>query len=106
DYEGSSAIDGDWLDLSGIREYQQIGIYSVDNGERFTTSDRGAEAGAHNLADNAAAPHTAYVGRRLVICAYAHYAEAELDDHTPRVLCIGADGALSHTSNAIPVQLA
>ena len=46
------------------------------------------------------------MGHRLIICAYAHYAEAELDDHTPRVLYIGADGALSHTSNAIPVQLA
>ncbi|MCT1094612.1 aspartate 1-decarboxylase [Pseudomonas aeruginosa] len=37
DYEGSCAIDGDWLDLSGIREYEQIQIYNVDNGERFTT---------------------------------------------------------------------
>ena len=24
DYEGSCAIDGDWLDMSGIREYEQI----------------------------------------------------------------------------------
>uniref|UniRef100_UPI0030DCEBCB aspartate 1-decarboxylase n=1 Tax=Pseudomonas sp. EA_5y_Pfl2_R50 TaxID=3088691 RepID=UPI0030DCEBCB len=36
DYEGSCAIDGEWLDLSGIREYEQIQIYNVDNGERFT----------------------------------------------------------------------
>ena len=33
DYEGSCAIDGEWLDLSGIREYEQIQIYNVDNGE-------------------------------------------------------------------------
>ncbi|MBU0836508.1 MAG: aspartate 1-decarboxylase, partial [Gammaproteobacteria bacterium] len=37
DYEGSCAIDGEWLDLAGIREYEQIQIYNVDNGERFTT---------------------------------------------------------------------
>lgn len=36
-YEGSCAIDGSLLDLSGIREYQQIDIYNVNNGERFTT---------------------------------------------------------------------
>ena len=40
DYEGSCAIDGEWLDLAGIREYEQIQIYNVDNGERFTTSTR------------------------------------------------------------------
>ena len=34
------------------------------------------------------------------------YSEAELDEHTPRVLYHAADGSLSHTSNAIPVQLA
>lgn len=28
DYEGSCAIDGEWLDLSGIREYEQIQIYT------------------------------------------------------------------------------
>ena len=28
-YEGSCAIDDDFLDVSGIREYQQINIYNV-----------------------------------------------------------------------------
>jgi len=28
DYEGSCAIDGDLLDLAGIREYEQIQIYT------------------------------------------------------------------------------
>lgn len=106
DYEGSCAIDGDWLDLSGIREYEQIQIYNVDNGERFTTYAIRGEAGSRIISVNGAAAHKADVGHRLIICAYGHYAEAEVDDHTPRVLYIGADGALSHTSNAIPVQLA
>ncbi len=34
-YEGSCAIDGDLLDCAGIREYEQIHIYNVNNGERF-----------------------------------------------------------------------
>lgn len=31
-YEGSCAIDGDLLDASGIREYEQVHIRDVDNG--------------------------------------------------------------------------
>ena len=36
-YEGSCAIDETLLDAADIREYQQIEIYNVTNGERFTT---------------------------------------------------------------------
>ena len=36
-YEGSCAIDEDLLDAADIKEYQQIDIYNVNNGERFTT---------------------------------------------------------------------
>ena len=37
-YEGSCAIDETLLDGADIREYQQIEIYNVTNGERFTTT--------------------------------------------------------------------
>ncbi len=106
DYEGSCAIDGDWLDLAGIREYEQIQIYNVDNGERFTTYAIRGEEGSRIISVNGAAAHKAGVGHRLIICAYAHYSEAELASFKPHVLYMGADGELSHTSNAIPVQVA
>ncbi|QPI08787.1 aspartate 1-decarboxylase [Stutzerimonas stutzeri] len=106
DYEGSCAIDGEWLDLAGIREYEQIQIYNVDNGERFTTYAIRGEEGSRIISVNGAAAHKAGVGHRLIICAYAHYSEAELTNFKPHVLYMGADGELSHTSNAIPVQVA
>ena len=37
EYEGSCAIDGKLLAAAGIREYEQIHIYNVANGERFVT---------------------------------------------------------------------
>lgn len=106
DYEGSCAIDGDWLDLAGIREYEQIQIYNVDNGERFTTYAIRGEQGSRMISVNGAAAHKADVGNRVIICAYAHFSEAELASFKPHVLYMGADGELSHTSNAIPVQVA
>ena len=37
-YDGSCAIDAELLALSGMREFEQIDIYNVTNGERFTTT--------------------------------------------------------------------
>jgi aspartate 1-decarboxylase len=106
DYEGSCAIDGEWLDLSGIREYEQIQIYNVDNGERFTTYAIRGEEGSRIISVNGAAAHKAKVGDRVIICAYAHYSEADLLNFKPRMLYMAPGNELSHTSNAIPVQLA
>ncbi len=106
DYEGSCAIDGDWLDLAGIREYEQIQIYNIDNGERFTTYAIRAEEGSQVISVNGAAAHKAGVGHRLIICTYAQYSEAELAVHKPQMLYFSPDNQLSHTSRAIPVQVA
>lgn len=106
DYEGSCAIDGDWLDMSGIREYEQIDIYNVTNGERFTTYAIRGEAGSKMISVNGAAAHKAAVGDILIICAYCLYDENEVETHEPRLLYMAADGSLSHSSNAIPIQLA
>jgi aspartate 1-decarboxylase len=106
DYEGSCAIDGEWLDLAGIREYEQIQIYNVDNGKRFTTYAIRAEDGSKTISVNGAAAHQADVGDRVIICAYASYSEAELATFKPRMLYMAPGNVLSHTSNAIPVQVA
>ena len=34
-YEGSCAIDARLLELAGIREYERIEIYNINNGKRF-----------------------------------------------------------------------
>ena len=106
DYDGSCAIDSNLLDASGIREYEQIQIYNVDNGERFTTYAIRGEEGSRMISVNGAAAHKAKVGDRVIICAYAHYSEAELVNFKPRMLYMAPGNELSHTSNAIPVQLA
>ncbi|MFC3285578.1 aspartate 1-decarboxylase [Litchfieldella rifensis] len=105
-YEGSCAIDGDLLDLAGIRENEQIQIYNVENGQRFTTYAIRGEEGSRIISVNGAAAHLASVGDRVIICSYAHYSEAELDDHQPALVYLQQGNAVSHTSHAIPVQLA
>ncbi len=105
-YEGSCAIDGELLDLSGILEYEQIHLYNVTNGERFSTYAIRAEEGSRIISINGAAAHKAGVGDRIIICAYAIYTPAEVENFKPRLIYCNADNSISHTMNAIPVQLA
>ncbi|GAA0576401.1 aspartate 1-decarboxylase [Halomonas salifodinae] len=105
-YEGSCAIDGELLDMAGIRENEQIQIYNVENGQRFTTYAIRAEEGSRIISVNGAAAHLAGVEDRVIICSYAHYSEAELDSHQPALVYLQEGNTVSHTSNAIPVQLA
>jgi aspartate 1-decarboxylase len=106
DYDGSCAIDSNLLDASGIREYEQIQIYNVTNGERFTTYAIRAEAGSRIISVNGAAAHKAAVGDRVIICAYASYNEVELLNHKPKLLYLNEHNHVERTSNTIPVQVA
>jgi len=106
DYEGSCAIDGDLLDFSGIREYEQIQIYNLSNGERFTTYAIRAEAGSKIISVNGAAAHKAAVGDRVIICAYCAYTEQELINYKPRLVYLDENNTITRSSNAIPVQAA
>jgi len=106
DYEGSCAIDGDLLDFSGIREYEQIQIYNLSNGERFTTYAIRAEAGSKIISVNGAAAHKAAVGDRVIICAYCAYTEQELINYKPSLVYLDENNTITRSSNAIPVQAA
>lgn len=106
EYEGSCAIDGELLDLSGIREYEQIQIYNLDNGERFTTYAIRAENGSKIISVNGAAAHKAEPGHRVIICAYASYSAAELLNYKPHLIYLDNNNHVVRSSNAIPVQVA
>ncbi len=106
EYEGSCAIDGNLLDMAGIREYEQIQIYNIENGQRFTTYAIRGEEGSGIISVNGAAAHLASVGDRVIICAYAQYSEEELVKFKPRLIYMMEGNDVSHTSNAIPVQVA
>lgn len=106
DYEGSCAIDGDLMDLAGIHEYEQIQIYNVTNGERFTTYAIRAEHGSRVISVNGAAAHKASVGDRVIICAYAHFNRDEVRGFKPILVYCDEHNNVTRTANAIPMQMA
>ncbi|MEN9757241.1 MAG: hypothetical protein RL755_1428 [Pseudomonadota bacterium] len=103
-YEGSCAIDSDILDLAGIREYEQIQIYNVNNGERFTTYAIRAQAGSRTFSVNGAAARLACVGDLLIICTYAQFSTQEADTHHPTLVYFDTQNHVTRTATQIPVQ--
>ena len=106
DYEGSCAIDERMMELAGIREYEQIQIYNVTNGERFTTYAIRAEAGSRVISVNGAAAHKASPGDRIIICAYASMDEAEADAFKPTLVYCDEHNGVTGVGDAIPAQAA
>lgn len=103
-YDGSCAIDSELVALAGMREFEQIDIYNVDNGERFSTYVILAEPGSGTISMNGAAARKVQVGDRVIIAAYARFDEAEAEQFKPRLVYLGENNQVQRTANTIPVQ--
>ena len=106
EYEGSCAIDAALLQTAGIHEYEQIHVYNLQNGERFTTYAIAAEAGSGIISVNGAAAHLAAPGDRVIICAYARLAQHEAAQFKPTLVYLDENNTVTRTSDQIPVQVA
>ena len=105
-YEGSCAIDQTLLDAANIHEYEQIQIYNVTNGERFTTYAIRAARDSGIISVNGAAAHKADPGDLVIIATYAVYNELELARYEPELVYVDTDNRIMDTRHAIPVQAA
>jgi len=106
DYDGSCAIDGALLDKAGIHEYEQVQIYNINNGERFTTYAIRAEEHSRIISVNGAAAHKANPGDRVIICAYARLNENEISKFKPTLIYLDKDNNIVRIKDHIPVQAA
>ena len=105
-YEGSCAIDEDLLDAADIREYEQIDIWNVNNGERFTTYAIRAERGSGVISVNGSAARRAAPGDILIIASFAAYPEAEIARHEPALVYVDSQNRIVGQRRRIPVQAA
>jgi aspartate 1-decarboxylase len=106
EYEGSCAIDGWLLDQADIREYEQIHLYNVNNGQRFTTYAIRAEDGSGIVSVNGAAARLAAQGDILIICAYVVLGQNELVNYRPNLIYLNEKNQIIKTGHSIPVQAA
>ena len=97
-YEGSCAIDLNLLEAAGILPFEQLHIYNVANGERFTTYAIEAPRGSGTIGVNGAAAHKANTGDLLIICTYAAMDAAEAKGFKPQLVYVDAANAIIRKS--------
>lgn len=105
-YEGSCAIDEHLLENANIKEYEQIAIYNVTNGERFTTYAIRAERHSGTISVNGAAAHKANPGDIIIIASYAIYNELELEKFKPQLVYVNEKNQIVDQRREIPIQAA
>ena len=84
DYEGSITIDEALMEAAEIIPYEQVQIYNVTNGERFTTYAIKGERNSGVICINGAAAHKARKNDIIIIATYGTYEEKELATFKPK----------------------
>jgi aspartate 1-decarboxylase len=106
EYEGSCAIDETLLEAAQIKEYEQIAIYNITNGERFTTYAIKAQRNSGVISINGAAAHKANPGDLIIIATYANYSELELEKYKPVLIYVNENNQIIAKKDSIQIQAA
>ena len=90
DYVGSITLDTRLMGLADIREYEQVAVLDIDNGNRFETY--AIAGGPGEIQVNGAAARLVEPGHRVIVITYADYDEAELQGGwSPTVVQVDGD---------------
>ena len=90
-YVGSITLDPLLLDRADIREWEQVAVVDIDNGNRFETYVILGEPGAGDCCLNGAAARLVHPGDKVIIITYADYDDAELEGFEPTIVHVDAN---------------
>ena len=88
DYEGSLTIDRSLMDVADLLPYEEVHIFNVTNGHRFSTYVIEGKRGSNVICVNGAAAHLAREGDCLIIASFATYNEEECTNHSPKLIYV------------------
>jgi aspartate 1-decarboxylase len=104
-YEGSCAIDEDLLEAANIAENEQIDIWNINNGERFTTYAIRGERGSGMISLNGSAARRAQLGDLVIIAAFALVDENDVQTgFKPNLVFCDADNKIKDRRDHVPRQ--
>jgi aspartate 1-decarboxylase len=92
DYEGSISLDRALCREARLLQFEQVDVYNITNGARFTTYVIYGEPGQVQV--NGAAARLVQPGDRVIVAAYAGLDSAEIAGHAPRVVLLGEQNAI------------
>ena len=89
DYEGSLAIDEEYMQKIGLLAYEKILVANISNGERLETYAIPAPVGSRAICLNGAAAHRGKAGDLLVIMSFCQVDAEEAKSWKPKVIVLG-----------------
>jgi aspartate 1-decarboxylase len=90
DYVGSVSIDRDLLEAADLLPLEQVDIYNLTTGTRFSTYCIVGPAGSGEIGINGAAAHLANEGDLVIIAAYCWLGREDIPQHAARVVLVDA----------------
>lgn len=87
-YEGSILLDRAFLDALDLRVGEQVEIYNVSNGARFSTYVLEPTGEPGQVVLNGAAARLVVPGDRIIVCAYAWVDLAQEPAPVPRIALV------------------
>ncbi|MCB2214513.1 aspartate 1-decarboxylase [Desulfofustis glycolicus] len=93
-YEGSLSIDQELMAAVGLREFERIHIYNINNGERFETYAIKAPGGSGTVGLNGAAARKGMVGDLIIIVSYCLVDAADLANYRPQIALLGSNNRI------------
>lgn len=97
DYEGSVSIDRALCRAAGLLEFEQVDIYDISNGVRFTTYVIYGEPGQVQI--NGAAAQLVKKGDLIIIAAYVGLEPGDIVAHSARVVLLGPGNVVKETDD-------
>lgn len=87
-YEGSISIDEHLMEKASMVPYEQVAIYNISNGERFTTYTLKAKRNSGTICLNGAAARKVSKGDLVIIASYVMVDEKEVKGWKPRCVLV------------------
>jgi aspartate 1-decarboxylase len=101
-YEGSISIDRALCRAAGLMEFEQVDIYDITNGARFTTYV--IYGGPGQIQINGAAANLVEVGDRVIIANYAALAPDEVAAHRVTIVHVDERNLVTAARTAAAAQ--
>ena len=101
-YEGSLTIDGALMDAGDIREYEQVVVVNVSNGQRFETYAMRGEDNSGKMVVNGAAARLVHRGDLIIVFTYAEYDEQELERFKPVFVFVDGENRIKERLDSSP----
>lgn len=101
DYEGSLTLDRDLMDAADLFPYEEVHIFNLTNGHRFSTYVIEGARGSRTVCVNGAAAHLAQKGDCLIIADFAVYDEEQSASHSPRLIYVDETNSITSVKSGI-----